>query len=137
MVLCLLCRWDADAARSAAHGAVVGRVLRLGTHHFVRSRRNGRLYWIANIVPEPPQNNGPRYPLCIGEIDEDKVAVRKDSLMVIDDRRPDEPEGLQLSSFSVLENREMLDIEIMLTRLGEVPGHFWQGAVYRYTFSPS
>ena len=103
-------------------------------HAFVRSSRNGRLYWVANIVEEP--RNGPRYPLYVSEIDEAKVAVRKDSLVMVDDRRQGEPEGLQLSNFSVLENRETQDIEIYMTRLGEVPGHFWQGAVYRYTFSP-
>ena len=44
---------------------------------------------------------------------------------------------MQLSNFSVIENRETLDIEIYLTRIGEHADHFWQGAVYRYVFSPS
>ena len=105
-------------------------------HSFVRARKNGRLYWVANIVDRPPEGNSPRYPLYIAEIDEDRVAVRKDSLVLADWRGDDEPEEVQLSNFSVLENRETLDIEIYLTRIGEVPGHFWQGAVYKYVFTP-
>jgi len=50
----------------------------------------------------------------------------------IDDRKENEPEELQLSNFSILENRETLDIEIYITKIGQIPDHFWQGAVYRY-----
>jgi hypothetical protein len=105
-------------------------------HTFIRSRRNGCLYWLANIVEEPPEGNSPRYPLYIAEVDEEKVAVRRDSLVVVDERKPGEPEKVQLSNFSVIEDRETLDIEICLTRIGENPDHFWQAPVYRYVFSP-
>ena len=105
-------------------------------HRLVRSTRNGKLYWFANIVPEAPAGNGPRYPLCLAEIDDERVAVVRDSVLTVDDRGGDEPEALQLSNFSVLENRETLVIELFVTRLGEVPEHFWQGAVYKYVFSP-
>jgi len=106
-------------------------------HTFVRSGKNGRLYWLANIVDQPPKGNGPRYPLYIAEIAEDEVAVRRDSLALVDRREESDPEELQLSNFSVIEDRESLDIEIYLTRIGEVPDHFWQGAVYKYVFSPA
>lgn len=106
-------------------------------HCFVRSTKTGTLYWFANITPDPPNGNGPRYPLYVAEIDEDAVAVRKDSLLLVDDRGPNEPEALQLSNFSVVENVETHDIEIYLTRLGENPDHFWQAPVYRYVFTPS
>lgn len=105
-------------------------------HHFVRSSKNEKLYWLANIVETPPKANGSRYPLYLTEIDEDQAAVKKASLVLVDDRRENEPEKLQLSNFCVLENRETLDIEIYITRLGENPDYFWQGAVYQYLFSP-
>ena len=105
-------------------------------HTFVRSRKNGRLYWVANILDQPSVANGPRYPLYIAEIDEEKIAVRRDSLMLVDRREENEPEEVQLSNFSIIENRRTFDIEIYLTRIGEIPDHFWQGAVYRYLFSP-
>ena len=104
--------------------------------YFFRSTRNGKLYWMANIVPEPPVGNGPRFPLYIAEIDEGATAVVKDSLIPVDDRGDDEPEALQLSNFCILENRETLDVEIYMTRIGENAEHFWQAGVYRYIFSP-
>ena len=48
---------------------------------------------------------------------------------------PYEPEKLQLSNFSVIEKRETLDIELIMTRFGEVHGHFWQGTVHKYVFA--
>ena len=71
-------------------------------HRMIRSSVNGRLYWVANIVAAPPAGNGPRYPLYIAEIDEDEMAVKKESLVVVDDRGEDEPDALQLSNFGVL-----------------------------------
>jgi hypothetical protein len=105
-------------------------------HYFLRSTRNGRLYWIANILSTPPAGQGPRYPLQIAEIDEDRAAVIRRSVVCIDDRGPGEPEALQLSNFACLEDRETLDFEIYVTRLGENRDHFWQAPVYRYRFSP-
>jgi hypothetical protein len=105
-------------------------------HTFVRSSRNGKLYWLANIVPEPPSGNGPRYPLYVAEIDEDKAAVCRDSLVLIDDRRDDDSDRVQLSNFSVLDDRETGDIQIYLTRIGRRADHIWDAGVTRYTFSP-
>ena len=31
-------------------------------HRFIRSERNGKLYWLANITPEPPDGNSPAAP---------------------------------------------------------------------------
>lgn len=106
-------------------------------HRFFRSTRNGRLYWLANILDAPAQGNMPRHPLYICEIDEDKVAVKKDSLVLVDERRDGEPDCVQLSNFSVIEDRDTLDIEIYITRLGETPGDTWDAKSYRYIFSPS
>lgn len=105
-------------------------------HRFVRSTRSGKLYWLANITRAAPQGQSPRYPLCIAEIDEAKAAVIKESVTMLDDRRPGEPEELQLSNFSVIENRETGNIEIYMTLLGLNPADFWGSDVYRYVFSP-
>ena len=105
-------------------------------HDFIRSSRNGKLYWLANIVPNPPKGNSPRYPLVIVEIDEENIGVKKGSEIIIEDRRDNEPERIQFSNFSLLENRETFDFEIYVTRLGENAEHSWQAPVYRYIFSP-
>lgn len=105
-------------------------------HHFIRSSRNGKLYWITNIVPKPPKGNRPRYPLVIAEIDEEKVTVKKGSVVIIEDRRENEPEKIQFSNFSVIENRETLDFELYMTHLGKNAEHPWQAPVYKYILSP-
>jgi hypothetical protein len=105
-------------------------------HRFIRSTRNGKLYWLANITDKPPEGQGPRYPLTIAEVDEDKAAIIKESVAVLDDRRAGEPEALQLSNFSLLENRETLDLELYVTLLGLNANDFWGADVYRYVFSP-
>lgn len=105
-------------------------------HRFLRSTRNGKLYWLANITAGPPEGQGPRYPLTIAEIDEEKIAVIKESVRVIDDRREGEPATLQLSNFSAIENRETLDFEIYMTLLGIRADDFWGADVYRYIVSP-
>lgn len=46
---------------------------------------------------------------------------------------PGDGAGLQLSNFSLLENRETKEIEIYLTRYGENPTDFWGADAYRYT----
>lgn len=105
-------------------------------HRFFRARRNGKLYWIGNIVPEPPRGNEPRHPLFIAEVDESKAALTKETLVMVDDRREGEPVAVQLSNWSQIENRETLDWEFYLTRIGEHPERFWESGVYRYIFSP-
>jgi len=105
-------------------------------HRFFRSTRNSRLYWIGNIVPDPPSGNEPRYPLSIAEIDEERLAVKKASLLLVDDRREGDAPTLQLSNWSQLENRETLEWELYLTRIGEHAERFWESGVYRYVFSP-
>jgi hypothetical protein len=104
-------------------------------HRFIRSGRNGKLYWITNIVPEPPSGNRPRYPLQIAEIDEDSVSVKRNSLTAVDDREPGEPDIIQFSNFHVIENRETLNFEIYMTRLGEDPADPRKSGVYRYVFN--
>lgn len=88
-------------------------------HKTIRSSKTGKLYWIGNINLTPARGSYPRYPLQIVEIDEEKAALKKDTVTVIDTRAEDEPEGVQLSNFSILEDTETKNIEIYLTRYGE------------------
>ena len=100
---------------------------------FIRSSKTGKLYWIGNISRVPPEGNSPRYPLYIAEVDEEKAALKKDTLTIIDDREPGDTEGVQFSNFSLLENRETKDLEIYLSRLGEKPGNVFSANAYKYT----
>jgi hypothetical protein len=53
----------------------------------------------------------------------------------IDDRQPADSERLQLSNFSLLENRETHALEIYLTRIGADPKDFWGADAYKYTLT--
>ena len=102
----------------------------------IRSTKTGKLYWIGNIPNVPPDGNSPRYPLQIVEIDEAGPSFKKDTVTMIDDRDPEQDsKHLQLSNFSLLENRETNELEIYLTRLGERGGgkDIWTADAYKYT----
>ena len=85
----------------------------------IRSSRNGKLYWLGNIVPENPEGSLPRQPVQIAEVDEHKVALKQDTVSVIDDRRSDDPPVVHLSNFRVYEDRETGEIVMNLARLFE------------------
>ncbi len=102
-------------------------------HRMIRWSVNGKLYWIGNICTTPPRANSPRYPLVLVEVDEEIPALKRDTVTVIDRRRAGDSARLQLSNFSLLENRETHALEIYLTRLGEDPDDFWGADCYRYT----
>ena len=99
----------------------------------IRRHSNGKLYWFGNICDTNPDQNRPRYPLYIAQIDEDKVALKKETLTIIDTKDPEKDKGpLQLSNFSIFENPETHQFELYLTRYGE--NENWLDAnVYKYT----
>lgn len=107
-------------------------------HNLFRSSRNGRLYWIANIVDsaKAAHGNGDRYPLYIAEIDEQTITVKRDSLVLVDDRDQSLSKKLQLSNWSLLEDRETGNVEIYIALLGEHEDDFWGANLYKYVFSP-
>jgi len=113
-------------------------------HRMIRHSITGKLYWTGNICQNPPTSNHPRYPLVIAEVDEAIPALKRSTVTIIDDRQPQDSKFLQLSNFSLLENRETHNLELYLTRLGAGAIHdentfnypdFWQSDCYRYTLS--
>jgi len=86
---------------------------------FIRSSKNGKLYWIGNITDHTAYANWPRFPLNIVEIDEKLGVPKKESLTVIDTRREGETEKVQLSNFTLLEDRETGIIEVSLCKFGQ------------------
>jgi hypothetical protein len=86
-----------------------------------RSIKNGNLYWIGNlcILGERPNGNWPRNPLVISEVDEKMPALKRDSITIIDNKKPDDGFKTQLSNFKYYQDRETGDIILFLTRFGE------------------
>jgi len=100
--------------------------------HLIR-HSNGKLYWIANIVPSPPSGNSPRYPLVIAQIDEDTISVIRETMTVIDTKHEGESDALQLSNFGVYEDRETHEIVVTLARLFARDGSDWSAPCVKYT----
>jgi len=102
-------------------------------HRMLRHSVTGKLYWMGNICAEPPEGNSPRYPLVLAEVDEEKATLKKSTVTAIDDRRADQPANLQLSNFSLVENRETHEFEIYLTLYGENSDNIYAADCYKYT----
>ena len=86
---------------------------------FIRSQKNGRLYWVGNIAPHTAYGNFPRYPLNIAEVDEKLGVLKKDTLAIVDTKREGETDEVQLSNFFIFEDRETGNLEITLCKVGQ------------------
>lgn len=98
---------------------------------FVRSIRNGRLYWIGNITDHTAYGNQPRYPLIAVEVNERGLPI-KESLAVIDTRREGDRETVEFSNFSILQDRETGRIELYLSKIGQSKEFPLWGDCWRY-----
>jgi hypothetical protein len=77
---------------------------------------SGRIFWVGNISAQNPRCNSPRYPLVLAEVDRNSGLLKRDTLAVLDDRRPGENERLTLSNFLVREDLESPDLLLHLSR---------------------
>lgn len=82
---------------------------------------SGRLLWMGNISPGNPVSNAPRYPLVLAEVDRRTGLLRRDTVTVIDDRKPGESKTLTLSNFCVREDLETGDLLLHMTRFFASP----------------
>jgi hypothetical protein len=86
----------------------------------LRSRKNGRIYWVGNLAEQPPRANSPRYPLVIGEVDETCHGLIRDSVLVLDTRHPEhDTRHVQLSNYKVYEDPETGHLTVTLSRLDQ------------------
>jgi hypothetical protein len=92
---------------------------------------NGKLYWLGNICRENPNNDLPRRPFYVGEVDQNTGLLNRDSLIVVDDREPGDDEILMLSNFYAREDRETHHIALHMTRMFAFKDG-WVGDAYLY-----
>jgi len=92
-------------------------------HAFIRSSKNGRVYWIANILPEPTYSSYPRHPLCIAELDEKKLCIIRNSVTTIQALPDDAPQRRRYTNFGMYEDRETQEIVLALP---EQPKTSWE-----------
>ena len=88
-----------------------------------RSSKTGGLYWIGNLcLTERPSgwgSNYPRTPFVIARVNENPVALVRNSITIIDKQQPGEHPLVQMSNFRMYEDRVTGDAVIYLTRYAE------------------
>lgn len=89
--------------------------------NFIRSTKTRKVYWIGNISRVRPRSGWPRYPLVMAELDEGVLALRKETVTILDDRSVRDGSNLQLSNFGFAEDPRTQHIIIHLTRLNGAP----------------
>jgi hypothetical protein len=102
---------------------------------FFRSIKNDRLYWIGNLCihGRRPNGNYPRSPLVVAEVSEEPFGIIRDSITVVDQQGPGEPETVQMSNFRFYQDRENGALVLFLTRYAERSAEKWMDAdYYRY-----
>jgi hypothetical protein len=104
-------------------------------HRMIRHSVTRRLYWVGNISAKAPDGNWPRFPLIIAEVDERKAALKRSTVTAIDDRQPSQGANVQFSNFSLLENRETHELEMLLTPVGEEASDWRNADCYKYTLT--
>jgi len=91
----------------------------------------GKLYWLGNITPENPGGNRPRYPFCIGEVDQESGLLIRDRVRIVDDKRPEDDPILTLSNFFAREDRKTHEIALHMTRMFAFQAG-WEGDAMLY-----
>ncbi|MBE6599511.1 MAG: hypothetical protein E7638_08725 [Ruminococcaceae bacterium] len=86
-------------------------------HSFYRSKQNGKLYWIGNVIePQLIFANDPRFPLQICEVNEEYGYLIKDTLTVIETVREGQWK-VELSNFNLLEDPDTGKLEMRMTKI--------------------
>ena len=76
------------------------------------------LYIITNILDrdvDRPDSCDPRHPLQIARLDETDITVRRDTIAIIEDRRPEQAENLRLSNWRLIQDRQTGHVRLYMT----------------------
>lgn len=79
---------------------------------------SGRTFWVGNMTPVNCQNNLPRWPLVIAEVNRDNLKLIRSSLLTVDTQQPDDlTKGrLDISHITLIEDRETKEIILTYPR---------------------
>lgn len=84
---------------------------------FIHSSRNGKWYWIGNILPGPTYGNcDPRHPLQIGELDPRTLGIKRETVTVVEDKATADPDLVRFSNFRIYEERGTKDFILLMTK---------------------
>lgn len=103
--------WHFDSGEVVYSSASISKIF--------KSEKNHRHYWIGNITdPTVTHGNFPRYPLHIVELDSRFGTAKAETLQIIDTRRQGESKFLELSNFTLLQDRQSGVVEVYLAKCG-------------------
>ena len=79
---------------------------------------SGRCFWVGNMTPVNCQNNLPRWPLVIGEVNPANLKLIRSSLLTVDTQREEDlSKGrLDISHMTMIEDRETKEIVLTYPR---------------------
>ena len=84
---------------------------------FIHSSKTGKWYWVGNILPEPTYGGcDPRHPLQMVELDTDNLCLERDTVTVIEDQAPGDPDLVRFSNFRIYEERGTGDFILLMTK---------------------
>ena len=89
----------------------------------IMSGRNGKLYYVGNIINKPGGGAGTRAVLQIAEIDLETLRLIPKTVTVIDERQPGQPEIIGFSNWCWYEDRETGDIVMLMAPSGDPHRH--------------
>ena len=80
---------------------------------------NGKYYWIGIVSNTNPQYDYPGWPLVIGEVNPKDFRLIRDSVTVIDIKRPEQSSSVTYTNFFAREDRVSHDILVYCTPMFE------------------
>ena len=112
-------------------------------HSLFRSSKNGRLYFLANILDEPTYDSEPRWPLCIAEVDEERICIIKETVGLVqglpDDLSPELREaadkrtkGVRYSNYTQYEDRDTQELVLLMATQPNISWEDWTADNYEY-----
>jgi hypothetical protein len=112
-------------------------------HSLFRSSKNGKLYFLANILNEPTYDSEPRWPLCMAEWDDEKNCVIQETVGVVqglpDDLSPELREaaekrtkGRRYSNWSQYEDRDTQELVLFMATQPNISWEDWTADNYEY-----
>lgn len=122
--------WDTPRPVTFDDGTVVNSPASLSSL-FVSSK-NGRLYWIANILDEPSYDQRPRYPLVLAEMDRETLRVRREGMTVIDTWKEGQPKDVRYTNWGFYQERGTGDLILHMVEEPKISWDDLTSDCYRY-----
>ncbi|MBI4027488.1 MAG: hypothetical protein HY360_21055 [Verrucomicrobia bacterium] len=97
-----------------------------------KNQGNGKCYWFGNICDQNPEGSLPRYPLVAAEGDLKSLMLIKNSVFEVDTLQSGDPPSLQLSNFTVHEDRSNGELILHMSRFHAAENGTWCGDAFVY-----